>query len=118
MGSIERYRNVEYALMIKQTAFDIFQEIAKTIDRAKADKNIYAVPAAADAAGMSGGQTHKGLSERWSYTYTDAVGQTVDLHCRWYDQSQAFSPAPDMHKMSVELSGAEHPMSHSAEYEE
>jgi hypothetical protein len=100
------------------TASDLYHQLVNVIDRATAEKNIFAVTAAADVAGMAGGQTHKGLSERWSYSYTDSVGQTVDLHCRWYDQSQAFAPAPDMHKMSVELRGAERLMSHSAEYEE
>ena len=106
------------AIQHKLTALELYHQLVNVIDRAKAEKNIYAVPAAAEAAGMAGGQTHKGFSERWTYTYTDSAGQTVELHCRWYDQSQAFAPAPDMHKMSVELRGAEHLLSHSADYEE
>lgn len=100
------------------SALDLYRDLVKIIDRATAEKNIYAVPAAAEAAAMTGGQTHKGLSERWSYSYTDRFGQTVELHCRWYDQSQAFSAAPDMHRMSVELKTGESVLSHSAEYEE
>jgi len=97
---------------------DLYHDLVRVIDRAAAEKNIYAVPAAAEAAAMAGGQTHKGLSERWTYSYTDKPGQTLELHCRWYDQSQAFSPAPDMHRMSVALKTGESEFSHSAEYEE
>ncbi len=104
--------------MSERNAPDLYNDLVRVIDRAAAEKNIYAVPAAAEAAAMTGGQTHKGLSERWSYSFTDTLGQTVELHCRWYDQSQAFSPAPDMHRMSVVLKTGGNELSHSGEYEE
>jgi hypothetical protein len=101
------------------TAEDLYRTLTEEIDRAVRAHNIYAVPAAAEAARMQGGQTHSGLSERWRYEYVDPDGALVRLHCRWYDQSKPFSNAPDMHNMSVELTAADgSAKSHNGSYEE
>lgn len=100
------------------TAEELYARLVTAIDHAVRTKNIYAVPEAAEAAGMTGGSTHRGLSERWEYTLSDQAGRTVLLQCRWYDQSQAFSIQPDKHIMSVELRGPDLLRSHSGTYEE
>ena len=97
---------------------ELYQNLVKVIDEAVRTKNIYAVPEAAEAAGMAGGETHKGFSERWEYSYEDDAGRSVVVHCRWYDQSQAFNIRPDKHVMSVELRGPGPMQSHSGSYED
>lgn len=100
------------------TAEELYAQLVDAIDEALRAKNIYAVPAAAEAAGMTGGQTHKGFSERWEYSHRDEPGRTVLLNCRWYDQSKPFSIQPDKHIMSVELRGPNLMKAYSGTYEE
>lgn len=97
---------------------ELYAQLVNVIDEAVRAKDIYAVPAAAEAAGMIGGQTHKGFSERWEYSHRDQDGHTVLLHCRWYDQSKPFSIQADKHVMSVELCGPHVMKAHSGTYEE
>ena len=102
----------------KLSALELYHNMARVIDDAKANRNIYAVPEAAEAAGMSGGEVYRGLSQRWDYNYEDGTGQSVLVHARWWDQSKSFSTRPDMHVMSVDLKGGPAEMSHSQSYEE
>lgn len=104
--------------MSDRSALDLFNQFVSIIDKAAAAKRIYDVPEAAEKAGMSGGETHRGLGQRWEYMFTDAGGQTVAVNCRWWDQSKPFSSQPDMHVMSVKLTGATAPLSHEQRYEE
>ena len=100
------------------SALDLFNEFVAIIDKAAASKRIYDVPEAAEKAGMAGGETERGLSQRWKYTHTDADGQTVEVNCRWWDQSKAFSTQPDMHVMQVIIPSLTPPLSHERRYEE
>jgi hypothetical protein len=102
---------------MSETALDLYTRMVSVIDRAAADRNIYDVPKAAEQAGMDGGETERGFGQRWEYSLTDEAGHTVKVHCRWWDQSKAFSIRPDKHVMTVELSGPE-VRQHSASYEE
>lgn len=67
---------------------------------------------------MTGGETSRGIGQRWEYNYADASGHSVKVECRWYDQSKAFSIKPDMHIMSVTLDEAGSFLSHSRRYED
>lgn len=100
-----------------RAASDLYDQMVTVIKMAVTARNIYAVPEAAEKAAMLGGETHKGLSQRWDYSFTDESGHTVNVRCRWYDQSKPFSIQPDMHKMSVELSGPA-PKRYEGSYEE
>lgn len=105
--------------MSSPTAFDLYNSLVAVIDRAYESKSIYDVPKAAEAAGMVGGEEPRGgFSQRWNYEFTDAAGQTVKIHCRWWDQSKSFSIQPDMHVMSVELVGSSPIMAHERRYEQ
>ncbi|QLQ12849.1 MAG: hypothetical protein HZY74_05465 [Brevundimonas sp.] len=104
--------------MRQTTAADLYQQFVALIDEACASKDVYAVPKAAAAAGMEGGETPHGLSQRWDYTFVDLLGQTLLVHARWWDQSQAFSIRPDMHVMSVELKAGDTIARHKRRYEE
>ena len=104
--------------MIDRLAPDLYSYLVAVIDKAAADRNIYDVPKAAEQAGMEGGETARGLGQRWDYIFVDGSGQSVKLHCRWYDQSKAFSIQPDMHIMEIELVGGSTSLRHSARYEE
>jgi hypothetical protein len=104
--------------MSNRSAHDIFNEFVVIIDKAAASKRIYDVPEAAEKAGMAGGETERGLSQRWKYTYTDDEGQTVEVNCRWWDQSKAFSTQPDMHVMQVLIASVTPPLSYERRYEE
>lgn len=104
--------------MEELTAEELYLNLVSAIDRAVQTKDIYAVPAVAEAAGMAGGQTHHGFGERWEYTLRDPAGHTVLLRCRWHDQSKPFSIQPDKHIMTVELRGPDSMRSHSGTYDE
>lgn len=80
-------------------------------------KNIYAVPEAAEAAGMIGGAKPRNMSQRWTYTYTDGLGIELHVHARWWDSSKPFSIQPDIHVMNAELKGGVMSMSHERRYE-
>ena len=100
-------------------ALDLYHKFVAIIDNAEADRNIYAVPEAAEAEGMNGGEVYRGMSQRWDYSYQDGTGQEVLVHARWWDQSKSFSIQPDKHVMSVELkSGGITMQSHTKSYEE
>jgi hypothetical protein len=103
---------------VPPSALDLYHRFVAIIDQAAADKNIYAVPAAATAAGMSGSEEPHGLGQRWNYAYSDQTGFTVLVHARWWDQSKPFSIQPDMHVMSVELRSDTTLMKHEGHYEE
>lgn len=85
------------------TAEELYERFVGIIEQAWRDKNIYAVPNAAEAAGFTGGEVQRGLNQRWEFTYADAAGTVVEVHARWWDQSKTFSIQPDMHVMSVTL---------------
>lgn len=104
--------------MVPPSALDHYHRFVAIIDQAAADKDIYAVPAAAAAAGMSGSEEQRGMGQRWNYTYDDPAGFTVLVHARWWDQSKPFSIQPDMHVMSVELVSDTTRMKHEGRYEE
>ncbi len=104
--------------MVTPSAHDLYHRFVAIIDRAVADKNIYAVPEAAAAAGMTGSEEPRGLGQRWDYAYSDPTGFTVLVHARWCDQSKPFSIQPDMHIMSVELRSDASLMRHEQRYEE
>ena len=91
----------------RRSALSSYGHFVEVIDRAAANCDIYAVPAEAEAMGIDGAREARGLGERWEYRYDDGEGATVLVHARWWDQSKAFAPAPDMHVMSVTLTGTE-----------
>lgn len=78
--------------MVPPSAHDLYHRFVAIIDRAAADKKIYAVPEAAAAAGMKGSEEPRG--QRWDYAYSDPAGFTVRVHARWWDQSKPFSIQP------------------------
>lgn len=87
------------------------------IDQAAEAENIYAVPEAAEAAGMVGGEEPRTMGQRWNFTYADGSGVELFVHARWWDSSKPFSIEPDIHVMRVELKGATSAMSHERRYE-
>lgn len=99
-------------------AIEVYRTISAEIDVAERDRDIYLLPQLAERLGMIGGETHRGLSQRWEYSFTDPDGDTVQLHCRWYDTSQAFSPGPDRHIMTVAYRGGQGSLSHAGSYDE
>ena len=99
-------------------ALDLYHHFVAVIDRAFDDRDIYAVSIAAETAGMSGGEERRGMGQRWNYHFTDGNDQTIEVHARWWDQSQAFSIQPDMHVMSVELKTLVPPMRYERRFEE
>lgn len=103
--------------MTGRSAADLYNDLLSVIKKAVVDNNIYAVPAAAQQAGMQGGETERGVSQRWDYTFTDSLGHSVMVHCRWYDQSKPFSIHPDKHIITVELTGPQ-PQRYTDSYEE
>lgn len=100
------------------TALDLYQSFVTIIDQAAADKNISAVPEAAQAAGMVGTEMPRGMGHRWDFTFTDQAGSTLLVHARWWDPSQAFSIRPDIHVMSAELKSEGFHQHHERRYEE
>jgi hypothetical protein len=104
--------------MSERSASELFDKFVTVIDKAASAKRIYDVPEAAEKLGMSGGETHRGMGQRWEYCFTDAGGETVVVSCRWWDQSKAFSIQPDMHVMQVQLTGTVPVRSHERRYEE
>lgn len=88
------------------------------IDQAVLDQDIYALPKAAENAGMTGGELKRGISQKWEYSFTDDGGGTVKVECYWYDQSRPFQIKPDMHVMKADLHDAEGRLSHVGKYEE
>lgn len=103
--------------MVK-TAAELFDDFVSVIDKAASERNIYDVPRAAEREGLAGGETQRGSSQRWEYTHVDATGASLQVECRWYDQSQAFSIQPDMHVMSVTLIAGDDRRTHQRRYEE
>lgn len=97
---------------------DLYSRFVEIIDESAMEKNIYAVPQAATEFGMQGGEEERGFGQRWSYTLESHDGLTLSVHARWWDQSKAFSIRPDMHIMTVELSGDAIRMRHEGSYEE
>lgn len=99
------------------SSLELYRCFVEIIDQAADAKNIYAVPQAAEAAGMIGGEEPRTMSQRWNYTYTDGSGIELHVHARWWDSSKPFSMQPDIHIMRVELKGDAMPMSHERRYE-
>ena len=101
-----------------KNAGDLYIEMVKVIDKAATDHNIYDVPKAAEAAGMTGGETKSGgFSQHWDFSYEDEQGDKVEVNCYWRDKSKPFSIQPDHHVMSAHLSGS-HKASHTNTYDE
>lgn len=99
------------------TSLELYQRFVEIIDQAADAENIYAVPEAAEAAGMLGGEEPRTMSQRWNYIYTDGSGVELHVHARWWDSSRPFSIQPDIHVMRAELKGGALPMSHERHYE-
>lgn len=87
---------------------DLYQLMVEVINAAADEENIYSVPEAAEAQGMSGGEIKAGLSQRWEYSYSDSSGDAVVVKCHWYDQSKPFSIQPDKHVMTVTFGSQTH----------
>jgi hypothetical protein len=96
----------------------LYHRFVGLIDQACDAKDVYRVPKAAETYGLTGGEEQRGTRQRWNFSFVDANNQTVLVHARWWDQSQAFSIRPDMHVMSVELKGEATLMKHERRYEE
>ena len=99
-------------------ALALYHRFVVIIDQACEARDIFAVPKAAETTGLTGQEEQRGMGQRWNYSCLDDHGQTVLVHVRWWDQSQAFSIRPDMHVMSVELKGNVSLMRHERRYEE
>lgn len=100
------------------TSLDMYDRFVELIDQACDAKDIYRVPKAAESLGLKGGEEQRGMGQRWNFSFVDAHSQTVLVHARWWDQSQAFSIRPDMHVMSVELKGEATLIKHERRYED
>ena len=103
--------------MTQASPLELYRRFVEIIDQAADTKNIYAVPEAAEAVGMIGGEESRTMSQRWNYTYTDGSGIELHVHARWWDSSKPFSTQPDIHVMRAELKGNDMPMSHERRYE-
>jgi len=103
--------------MTQPTSLELYCHFVAIINQAADTKNIYAVPEAAEAAGMIGGEEPRTMSQRWNYTYADGSGSELHVHARWWDSSKPFSVEPDIHVMRAELKGGTVPMSHERRYE-
>lgn len=103
--------------MAQVTAHELYSRFVVIIDQAAEAKNIHAVPEAAVAAGMTGGEEPRTMSQRWDYSYTDGSGVELLVHVRWWDSSKPFSIQPDIHVMRAELKGLASEMSHERRYE-
>ena len=99
-------------------ARDFYNLMVTAIDKAAANKHIYDVPAAAEAAGMIGGEVSQGFTQRWQYDYGDGDGGTVSVECYWYDQSRPYQMKPDKHVMKAELKDSAGNLTHAQSYEE
>jgi hypothetical protein len=101
-----------------KSAHELYDQMVRVIDKAAADHNIFDVPKAAEAAGMTGGEVKSGgFSQHWDYSYTDERGDKLDVNCYWRDKSKPFSIQPDHHVMSAHLSGSQK-ASHTNTYDE
>lgn len=103
--------------MTQPTSLELYRRFVEIINQAADSKNIYAVPEAAEAAGMIGGEEPRKMSQRWHYTYADGSGSELLVQARWWDSSKPFSIQPDIHVMRAELKGGAVPMSHERRYE-
>lgn len=103
--------------MNQVTSLELYYRFVAIIDQATADKDIYAVPKAAEAIGMVGGEEPQAMSQRWNYNYTDGSGIELHVHARWWDSSKPFSIEPDIHVMRAELKGTASPFVHERRYE-
>lgn len=103
--------------MAQITSLELYYRFVAIIDQATADKDIYAVPKAAEAIGMVGGEEPQTMSQRWNYHYTDGSGIELHVHARWWDSSKPFSIEPDIHVMRAELKGTASPFVHERRYE-
>ena len=103
--------------MTQPTSLELYSRFVEIIDQAADAENIYAVPEAAEAAGMIGGEEPRTMSQRWNYIYTDGSGVELHVHARWWDSSKPFSIQPDVHVMRADLKGNEMLMSHERRYE-
>ena len=104
--------------MKKMAAREFYNMMVIAIDKATAGRHIYDVPAAAEAAGLTGGEVSQGFTQRWQYYYADGDGGTVSVECYWYDQSRPFQMKPDKHVMKAELKDSAGAMSYVKSYEE
>lgn len=103
--------------MTQPTSLELYSRFIEIIDQAADAENIYAVPEAAEAAGMIGGEEPRTMSQRWNYIYTDGSGVELHVHARWWDSSKPFSIQPDVHVMRADLKGNAMLMSHERRYE-
>lgn len=103
--------------MTQITSLELYYHFVAIIDHATADEDIYAVPKAAEVAGMVGGEEPQTMSQRWNYSYTDRSGIELHVHARWWDSSKPFSNAPDIHVMRAELKNTASPLVHERRYE-
>ncbi|WP_338240486.1 hypothetical protein [Aurantiacibacter hainanensis] len=103
--------------MTRPTSLELYRRFVEIIDEAADAKTIDAVPKAAEAVGMIGGEEPRAMSQRWNYIYTDESGFELHVHARWWDSSRPFSIQPDIHVMRAELKGDAMPMSHERRYE-
>jgi hypothetical protein len=103
--------------MAQTSSLEMYFRFVAIIDQAAEAKNIYAVPEAAEAAGLAGGEEPGTMSQRWYYRYTDSSGIELLVHARWWDSSKPFSIQPDVHVMRAELKGIASEMSHERRYE-
>lgn len=97
---------------------ELYAHMVSVINDAHSKSNIYAVPKAAEQAGMVGGETTRGMTQRWDYEASDATGNSVQVHCRWYDQSKPFSIQPDKNIMTVTMNINGEKQSHTMSYED
>lgn len=97
------------------TPFELYHRFVTIIDQAGAE-NIYAVPEAAEAAGMTGGEEPRTMGQRWNYSLTDGLGTEILVHARWFDSSKPFANGPDIHIMRVEFKDVASQMAHERRY--
>ena len=97
---------------------ELYAHMVSAINDALSESDIYAVPKAAEQAGMVGGETTRGLAQRWDYEASDPAGNSVQVHCRWYDQSKPFSIRPDKNIMTVTMNINGEKRSHTLSYED
>ena len=102
------------------TAMDLYEGLVRQIEADCADKSFGGCLNLCETAGMQGGERKYGaIGQHYVYEREFPNGEKVDFVFKWYDQSQAFSTQPDIHKFHASYKPKDgKPLSHSNAYEE
>jgi len=85
-------------------ANQLYSELVTAIDNACANQRFMEVCDAAQALGMTGGQTADRFTLSYKYDFADSSGQSVNLYIRSYDPSGPGQIEPDINRFTVRRS--------------